>query len=349
MSGRENGKAMLKQIAERAGVSISTVSIVLNGRGEEMRISSATQQRVRECAKEMDYTPNVYARKLRKSARGNGTKVVGIFWSTDFLNESMGEFFFKANRVIQEKHYDIDFSIHFFTPGALEEIQDQLTPWQFNGIIFCGTREKDVSLLEKLDLNIPVVLSNNAASGELNCVFVDNIDVGRRSAQALHDHGYRKVGIFTQHQMTGGAAIRRFGFTSECERLGMTIRPEWSTSVDFSDFAATSREIERIMGGEDRPEALFIASYHSAMSIVVAENGRAERQGDEPAAMMICGLDRTLNVLAQNAAFVNLGIGNYAVNSLDMLWLLMNGGLQGPAKWTISPKIETEKLLNRDR
>ena len=64
MKEESAGKSILKQIAEKAKVSVSTVSIILNGRGDEMRISPATQARVRECAKRADYTPNVYARKL---------------------------------------------------------------------------------------------------------------------------------------------------------------------------------------------------------------------------------------------------------------------------------------------
>ena len=59
MEKNGTGKSILKQIANQAGVSVSTVSIVLNGRGDEMRISAATQAKVRACAKHADYTPNV--------------------------------------------------------------------------------------------------------------------------------------------------------------------------------------------------------------------------------------------------------------------------------------------------
>ena len=49
----------IKQIAERVGMSQSTVSIVLNGRGDEMRISKESQQRILETAREMNYHPNI--------------------------------------------------------------------------------------------------------------------------------------------------------------------------------------------------------------------------------------------------------------------------------------------------
>ena len=340
-----DGKTILKQIAEQAGVSVSTVSIVLNGRGDEMRISQATQAKVRECARLADYTPNVYARKLRKSVQGNGAKVVGIFWSTDFLDESMGEFFLNANQTIIEKGYSIDFSIHFFPPGKLSEVREQLNPWQYNGLIFCGTRAEDVAFLESLNLDIPIVLSNNSQSDRLSSVYVDNIDVGKRSARELYSHGYRRAGIITQSRLTSGAGIRRFGFTSEAEQLGMEVRPEWCASVDFADFYAAKREIERIFSGQEKPEALFVVSYHNVISIIVAINNRSiMRKEDDNCALMICGGRGKLNVLADNAAFINLGIGNYAQQSLEMLWLLMNGSLKGPVKWAMLPQIDTDNL-----
>ena len=56
---KEESTVQIKQIAEAAGFSQSTVSIVLNGRGDEMRISQATQQRIISIAREMNYQPNI--------------------------------------------------------------------------------------------------------------------------------------------------------------------------------------------------------------------------------------------------------------------------------------------------
>ena len=349
MSSKSEGKTVLKQIAEKAGVSVSTVSIVLNGRGDEMRISSATQDRVRECAKDADYTPNVYARKLRKSADSGNAKVVGVFWSTDFLDESMGEFFQNAHQTILEKNYSFEFSIHFFTPCHLNEIKDQLVPWQFNSILFCGARKEDVDFLESLHLDIPIVVSNNSQAETLSSVYVDNIDVGKRSARTLFDHGYKSAGIITQHRLTSGASIRRFGFTSEAEHLGMTIRPEWCASVDFSDLNATREAVTRILSGSEKPDSLYVVSYHNAISIIMAVNDLAQGSDENSCALMICGQNPMLNVLAQNACFVNLGIGIYARQGLEMLQLLMDGNLNGPVKWVITPKIDDDKLKMFDK
>ncbi len=56
--------ATIKDVAKQAGVSVTTVSIIINGKSEERKISTATQQRVAE-AMRSGYQPNLSARRLR--------------------------------------------------------------------------------------------------------------------------------------------------------------------------------------------------------------------------------------------------------------------------------------------
>lgn len=59
----------IKELAEALGLSQGTISIVLNGRGDEMRISKATQKKVLEGAKEMGYEPAVRSRRRQGRPR----------------------------------------------------------------------------------------------------------------------------------------------------------------------------------------------------------------------------------------------------------------------------------------
>lgn len=334
----------LRQIAEAAGVSLSTASIVLNGRGDEVRIAKATQERILECAKKVDYTPNIYARKLRKSTGGKSTKVIGVFWSDRFLNESMGEFFFEAYHTILENHYHIEFSIRFFTPGKLEEVQDQLNPWQFNGIIFCGSTEEDAVFLESLHLDIPIVLSNNAHTSTLSSVAADNLEIGRRCAGELIQRGYTRIGLVNKAQITSGAAARGFGFDDALKRSHIRINPEWNATFDFSDYGAARAEVERIMSLPVHPHAFYAASYDGIAGWLIALREWAQRHGEKPCALIISGYDEKLSALADNVGFADLGIGKFAASSVKMIWMLMNGELDAPAKWLINPVYRVERL-----
>src|ERR1044072_7758832 len=65
-----NQKVSIVDIARKAGVSISTVSRVLNGKAEQFRISEKSQQKIRETARKLNYVPNQFAANL-KSGKSN--------------------------------------------------------------------------------------------------------------------------------------------------------------------------------------------------------------------------------------------------------------------------------------
>ena len=61
----------IKDIAREAGVSIATVSIVLNGKGGARKISAETQARIHAIAQKLHYVPNQSAKKLRAAGQGH--------------------------------------------------------------------------------------------------------------------------------------------------------------------------------------------------------------------------------------------------------------------------------------
>ena len=63
-------KANITDIAEMAGLSITTVSRVLNGKAEQYRIGKKSQQKVKEAAKKLNYVPNHFASNLRTGKSG---------------------------------------------------------------------------------------------------------------------------------------------------------------------------------------------------------------------------------------------------------------------------------------
>ena len=63
---KKAGRTTLKDIARLAGVSVSTASLVLSGKGAERRISAEAERRVREIAREHDYAPNLLVRSMQR-------------------------------------------------------------------------------------------------------------------------------------------------------------------------------------------------------------------------------------------------------------------------------------------
>ena len=146
----KKGPTLIKEIAAKLGLSPGTVSVVLNGRGDAMRISKKTQQRVREAAKEMNYQPNIYARRLRNSGNEQASKVIAIFWAKEFADDIMGRFFGGLQRAVKDKDYKVEFIIRLYENDLLSDSKDVMTSLRFSGIIVCGASDKDAEFLNSI-------------------------------------------------------------------------------------------------------------------------------------------------------------------------------------------------------
>lgn len=82
----------VKQIAEHLGLSSGTVSIVLNGRGDELRISRETQKIVMDTAREMNYQPGKNQKKNQKTVRKSDGFRIGVFWNLHYMGGLLGQF-----------------------------------------------------------------------------------------------------------------------------------------------------------------------------------------------------------------------------------------------------------------
>src|SRR5262245_16680685 len=82
IDGNSKPRVTMQAIAEKAGVSRSTVSFVVNGRDQEFKICAETRQRVLEAVREFNYQPDSVARVLQ----GQKTRTVGVLWSLSGYN-----------------------------------------------------------------------------------------------------------------------------------------------------------------------------------------------------------------------------------------------------------------------
>ena len=94
--------ASIKDIASKANVSITTVSFILNGKAEQMRISKAVIEKVNTIIKEFDFKPNQVARSLRT---GN-TQTIGLI-----VEDISNPFFASIARKIEDKAYKKGYKI----------------------------------------------------------------------------------------------------------------------------------------------------------------------------------------------------------------------------------------------
>lgn len=149
----------LRDVAREAGVHVSTVSRVLNGRAAEGRITAETETRIRAVADRLGYRRNTIARALRTGR----TLVVGMV-VPDIANLYMAGITRAAGDVLSVEGYSL---LLASTDDNLAHAQSQVTAMlgaQAEGLLYGVARDEDPVLTGVLDSGTPVVLINRAGS-----------------------------------------------------------------------------------------------------------------------------------------------------------------------------------------
>ena len=89
----------IKEIAREANVSPTTVSLILNNKSKERKISAQTEQRVLQIAEQMGYLPNLQAVSLKKGG-GQFSYRILVFWVADTRAQTMLRFFRDRKSVV---------------------------------------------------------------------------------------------------------------------------------------------------------------------------------------------------------------------------------------------------------
>lgn len=270
--------ASIKEIAKLAQVSQGTASIVLNGKGDQFRISSATQQKIFEAAKQLDYRPNISARRLRSGGE-TVSPVIALFWTLDTRTPLIGRFLKGVQDSISTFEEEYDLLIQPYVGSRINEVRSLLTGTRFNGAIIANPTEEDERYLEQVDPNVPIVLYQRS-SDKYSYVNVDNDRTGREVARLFYQRGHRRLGIVIPDASSAAIRLRKEGFLDAAREVGAPVAPE---HIVYSDFSETGgyEAIQRLFQSGGMPTALFVLSDQMSVGALMALNERGIRVPQE--------------------------------------------------------------------
>lgn len=238
--------ATIREIAEKAKVSPGTVSFVLNGKGDQMRISIKTQEKILKIAKDLGYLPSISARRLRNSEAIN-IPFITILWTLDTRASLISRFLQGLQHKTLFKSNQFEILIQPYENGKLSELESLRTGNKYNGAIIANASDKDLQYLDNANLKVPIVLYQRH-SDKYSTVNVDSKKTGLDVASFLHIKGIKKVGMVIPNLSSQAVARRSQGFIEGIETLGMD-----NTIIKNGDFSEK--------GGYEAMEALIKASY----------------------------------------------------------------------------------------
>ena len=188
----------IKDIADRAGVSPTTVSNVIHGKTG--RVSKATVEKINRILKEMEYVPSISARMLANNSSG----LIGV--ALGFMKKGNASSFEDpfVSAMLGNLEYQIREHGYYMMLGARHEqddIMQQALGWNFDGMIAMALKEKEIAELSER-LGKPLVTIDQYLSPEL----------GVRSI-TMDDRG----GAYQMSQYLIGKGHKKFLFLSDCD------------------------------------------------------------------------------------------------------------------------------------
>lgn len=248
----------IKEIAQAAGLSPSTVSIVLGGKAAQRKISSETQNKILEIARQLGYQPNIAARSLRGGA-GSDELQIAMFWAQDFRAGMMIRFWDGLRKAMEQQKRPIRLVIYPYTNGRLLENRSLTSATGCHGAIVCNADEADLQFLRDTQLAIPVVLYNRTCPGYCS-VNVDDTQIGAQAARALSGQGCRTAAVLTGPAAFAGMETRICGFRAEAEFHGMSVAPDQSCENSMRGGYDAAAALLQGAWMSARPDALFCGS-----------------------------------------------------------------------------------------
>ena len=250
----------IKDVAEAAGVSITTVSHVING---TRRVSAELTQRVLKAMDELDYRPNILARSLRLGQ----TKTLGLI-----IPDISNLFFAEIARAIEDAGYRYGYNVILCNSDGDTEKQRTyirlLVDKQIDGILFISSGEsaEDLYYLHEEAIEV-VIVDRDVKDIGVDVILLDNEEAGYQATHYLTEQGHRRIGCITGPSGLTPSAQRVDGYFRALHEAGIRKDPAYVLGGGFN-LEGGEEAIKTLLKRDPPPTAVFACNDMMAIGVV---------------------------------------------------------------------------------
>ena len=254
----------IEDVARAAGVSVATVSRVLNEQGG---VLPQTQQKVKEAVEALSYEPNLLARNLRK----NESRIILIL-APNFSNPYYSNVLAGICDVSRNLGYST-LIYNTYDSNALDEtlVTSLFQKNRADGMITLAVNRDDMWLSRYMGKYPLVQCSEYVEDAQLPHISVDNRRAAKESVSFLIAQGHRRIGIVTSANRYLSSMNRLRGYLDAIEEAG--IRRDESliayASADYS-FASGKQAARDLLSLPEPPSAIFCVSDILALGVIAS-------------------------------------------------------------------------------
>ncbi len=251
----------IKDVAREAGVSVATISRVVNG---SAAVKEETRRHVLGVAARLGYSPHGAARSLITSR----TNTIGAL-----LPDLHGEFFSEVIRSIDHAAHHGGF--HLLLSSSHDGEREIVTSFRamrgrVDGLIVMSPDLDARTAVHSFPDGFPVVLLNCPADrAGYDSIVIANYEGARAAVNHLLELGHRRIAMITGRERNHDAAERLRGFRDAMREAGVTSDAAVELSGDFAEESGY-RATRELLGARERPTAIFAANDSMAIGAISA-------------------------------------------------------------------------------
>lgn len=248
--------AIMKDVATRAGVSISTVSFVLNGISREHKVADSTAKRVLKAAKELGYQINS---SLELSPDFSvKKKVMGIFFPQENNATDLGMITENIYKYTASQNLDCNIMIISYEQEQLTAVIKNMDWKTIDAAIIVISHLTNPLTLDEFSDDLPLVFYNYSDS-RYNSVTCSSTKASQQLCEIIHTKGYKEIAVIGSESSPKISDSYFSQFLTLCVEYGISISAKNHISVENS-FYGGAIAARKVLNFQTRPSLILSAN-----------------------------------------------------------------------------------------
>lgn len=257
----------IKDVAKKAGVSISTVSNALN---DSRYVKKETKEKILGVASNLNYMPNIIARGLKTRS----TRTVAVI-VPDISNQFFAQVIKGVEEIAKQRKYSVLLTCSYY--DVLEEKRSiEVLKQQFvDGFLFISGYNSFEHIKSLNDDRVPVVVvDRELEDSKVPSVLIDNFEAMRKAVNFLYKMGHKKIGYISYTYDNQTTVEKRFkGYCRGLKDNGLIYDPDIviiSEALRLNELEGSREAVKKIIDGKKIPGVILNASDFIALGVIRA-------------------------------------------------------------------------------
>jgi len=316
----------VRDVAQKAGVSASTVSLVLN---DKPGISEATRKAVLTAAAEMGY--QILSSKRVKRA-GNTIRFLRIAKHGYIINRNHNVFIADYIDGLEREAREIGFSLEVLSYEGfnVEQIRNDLEHNPPAGVVVLATELNEEDIAQFRGISCPLVfMDNSSVISHFDFVDMDNEGAVYSIVSVLKEMGHRRIGLVKANYETRNFRLRQESFYNALRHFGLQSDPRFEFTVDSTYEQSQLDILEQMAGDDPLPTALFCICDVIAFGCMKALREKGLHIPDD---ISVIGFDDLPSAQLSDPPLTSVRVSKVRIGrrAMQLLKRRMDGGVRLP-------------------